>query len=84
MGENLANLVALVPTSVTRCLIKIRPKCSPNLFLSQLMHGKSSPKCGLLLSFKKLPKVNDHPMGENWPNLVALVLTAADCAHFPS
>jgi hypothetical protein len=37
-------------------------------------HGKKPvQKIGLLLrSFKKLPKVNNHPNGENLPNLVTL------------
>jgi hypothetical protein len=35
---------------------------------------KEAQKCGLLLlSFKKLLKVNNRPTGgENWPNLVTL------------
>jgi hypothetical protein len=37
---------------------------------------KVSPKCGLPLLFsKKLSKVNNHPMDENSPNLVALEVT---------
>jgi hypothetical protein len=33
---------------------------------------KEAQKCGLLLQFKKLPKVNYYPLGENSPNLVTL------------
>jgi hypothetical protein len=34
---------------------------------------KSSPKGGLFLKFsKKLPKIKNHPMGENSPSLVTL------------
>jgi hypothetical protein len=37
--------------------------------LKTLTVGKSSPKCRLgTLEFKKLPKVNNHPLGENSHN----------------
>jgi hypothetical protein len=37
-------------------------------------HGKSSLKLrAISVIFKKLPKVNNHPMGENSPNLVTLL-----------
>jgi hypothetical protein len=58
-------------------LWKSRPKCSPNLFLSKLMHKlnrwKRGPHIGgTFVVFKKLPKVNNHPMGKNSHNLVTL------------
>jgi hypothetical protein len=38
--------------------------------------GKSSQKIrATSILFKKLPKVNNHPIGENWPNLVTLAWT---------
>jgi hypothetical protein len=40
---------------------------------------KVSKKCGLLMQFlKKLPKVNNRPLGENSPNLVTLVTTVSE------
>jgi hypothetical protein len=38
---------------------------------------KSSPKSWLnnQVIFKNLPKVNHHPLGENLPNLVTLLIT---------
>jgi hypothetical protein len=39
---------------------------------------KSSQKMrATFLVFKTLPKVNNHPMGENSPNLVTLLLIAS-------
>jgi hypothetical protein len=36
---------------------------------------KVAKKFGLLLSFKKLPKENNSPTGENSPDLVTLIST---------
>jgi hypothetical protein len=49
----------------------------PNPFLSELKHKLYREKSGLIFCatfviFKKLPKVNIRPIGENSPNLVAL------------
>jgi hypothetical protein len=38
---------------------------------------KITHKSVLLLSLKKLPKISNRPMGENWPNLVTLTPTTA-------
>jgi hypothetical protein len=42
--------------------------------MHKLNHEKSSPKFWATTSviFKKLPTVNNHPMGENSPNLFTL------------
>jgi hypothetical protein len=41
--------------------------------MHNLYHGKSSPKMWVTsVIFKKLPKVNNYPLGENSPNLVTL------------
>jgi hypothetical protein len=53
-----------------------RPKCSLNHFFcgERGKVVKSSPKiCPLLSLTKKLPKVNDHTIGENAPDLVTLI-----------
>jgi hypothetical protein len=55
-----------------------RPKCSPTHSLSTLMHhlcrGKSSPKMwATTVIFEKLHNKNSYPMGEDSPNLVALL-----------
>jgi hypothetical protein len=34
--------------------------------------------CATLVLFKNLPNVNNHPMGENSPNLVTLTLQSTD------
>jgi hypothetical protein len=34
---------------------------------------KVAPKFWLLLYSVNCPRVNNHPMGENWPNLVTLL-----------
>jgi hypothetical protein len=58
---------------------KSGPKSGPNNFFAkinpQLVPWKKvAQKCALLLQFfKPLPKVNNHPLGENSPNLVTLV-----------
>jgi hypothetical protein len=64
-------------------LLQNRQKCSLPEFLSKLIHnflihnfkrGKSSPKMWATSeSFKKLPKVNNDPIGEKSPNLVTLI-----------
>jgi hypothetical protein len=63
-------------------LLKDRPKYSPNGVLTKLLHNfyggkkKLTKFVYILLSTyfcnKKLPKVNNHPIGENSPNLVTL------------
>jgi hypothetical protein len=49
-------------------------------------NGKSSPKIRATSAlFKKLPKVNNHPTGENSPNPVTLVplsLSRVDSQNF--
>jgi hypothetical protein len=40
---------------------------------------KSSPKMWpTFLNFQKQPKVNNHPLGENSPNLVTLIMKQAE------
>jgi hypothetical protein len=43
---------------------------------TQLLQGQKVAQLFVLrLQFsQKLPKVNSHPIGENWPNLVTLLL----------
>jgi hypothetical protein len=53
------------------------PKCSPTRFLLKHIHSIfifiEVRKCWLFfVVFKSLPKVNNHPMGENSSKLVAL------------
>jgi hypothetical protein len=59
-------------------LLKKSPKMSPSSFLTTLMRnrgGKVAQKFGLLLYFSKKKQLeeNNHPIGENAPNLVALI-----------
>jgi hypothetical protein len=59
------------------CLWKYRPKSSPTHLLSKCLHyfylRKSSQKTLVVsISFIKLPKVNNDPIGQNSPNLVTL------------
>jgi hypothetical protein len=59
--------------------LKNRPKCIPTPFWSKLMHnlycGKSSPTIwATSVIFNKLARVNNHTLGENLPNLVALIV----------
>jgi hypothetical protein len=59
-------------------LLKKSPKMSPSPFLSTLMcnRGEKWPKnFGLRLYFSKKKQLeeNNHPIGENAPNLVALI-----------
>jgi hypothetical protein len=55
------------------------PKFTQNgIFGLKIYHlatlGKSVPKIGATSErFKKLPKVHNHPMGKNFPNLVTLL-----------
>jgi hypothetical protein len=61
----------------------------PNPFLSKLMHSLNRVKKYIaqnacyLCNIKKLPKVNDHLMGENLPNLVTLIVTLEPNLTFP-
>jgi hypothetical protein len=58
---------------------KSRPKSGPNQLLPELhtlliLREKSSAKIWAAFAiFKKLPKVNTRPLGENSPNLVTLL-----------
>jgi hypothetical protein len=60
-------------------LLKNRPKYSPNRVLTKLLHnfygGKKKLTKFVYFCNKKLPKVNNHPIGENSPNLVTLTGT---------
>jgi hypothetical protein len=58
-------------------LSKNRPKCSPSHILQNKYKNftieKSSPEIlATFVIFKKLSKENNHPLGENSPNLVTL------------
>jgi hypothetical protein len=68
-------------------VIKIARNVTQNTFLSKLMHylsrGKNSPKMWAISTiFTKLPKVNNHALVENSPNLFALTSTIFDHFHF--
>jgi hypothetical protein len=65
-----------------KSLRRSRPKCSPTRFFDKIYIyrtetlEKDGHKFALLLLFsKKLPNVNNHPIGENLPNLVILAST---------
>jgi hypothetical protein len=85
--EFICKYAFLMPSSLDFCtkfgqddqmsLWKNSPKCSPTHFCTQtLMHnlnrGESSQK-RFFLTFRKLPRVNNHPMGENSLNLATLI-----------
>jgi hypothetical protein len=61
-------------------LVKNCPTCGPTHFLSKLIHNlhksckKVSPQNGLpaFVIVNKMSKANNHPMGQNAPNLVTL------------
>jgi hypothetical protein len=65
--------------SVTRCVFeKIAQNVAQNVFCQNQCitstEGKGAPKIGASsVIFKKMPKVNNHPMGEYSPNLVTLI-----------
>jgi hypothetical protein len=55
---------------------KNRPKCSPKPFLpvNIIYRAKSSQQFwATSVMFKELPKVNNHPIGQNSPNQVTLI-----------
>jgi hypothetical protein len=52
-------------------------KCSPTHFFPKLIHNTNKGKNWATSIIKKLPKVINHPTGENSPNLVNLIFTKA-------
>jgi hypothetical protein len=66
-------------------LRKYRSKCSPNHFLSKLIHNINQWKMLYknLSYFNKLPKVNNHPIVENSPNLVTLLASCVLFSNMP-
>jgi hypothetical protein len=57
-------------------LKKVAQNVAQPIFLSKLIAvtvGNSSPSiCATSVIFKRQPKVNNRPLGQNWPNLVTL------------
>jgi hypothetical protein len=73
----------VIITSTPGCrdeLVKNSTKCGATLIMSKILHlffgGKSGPEIwATFVIFKRLPKENNHPIGENSPNLVTLPVT---------
>jgi hypothetical protein len=58
---------------------KVAQNVAQYIFLSKLIHNlyrvTKDPKNAFYVIFRKLPKVNNHPLAENSPNLVTLMQT---------
>jgi hypothetical protein len=61
-------------------------KCSPTIFcrnyLKTFTVEKVEQKFRLLLYVQKMPKVKNHPKGENSPNLVTLLIILRESSRF--
>jgi hypothetical protein len=77
------------PLSLGFCLfcgmVASRPEKSPTLVLSisilNFYRGKKKPNTwAISVIFKKVPKVNNHPIGKNSPNLVTLEKAAVSAS----
>jgi hypothetical protein len=68
----------LLDSRVTRCVCEKHTKSLAQLIFVKnntilLQWKKGDKEIGLPCELKKLPKVNNHPMGENSTNLVTLL-----------
>jgi hypothetical protein len=73
-GENILKIITSVPDEFVKALLKvyIAKPSSCYKIMQNFFHGKSSPIGGATSVNKKMPKVDNHPIGENLPNLVTL------------
>jgi hypothetical protein len=92
-NKNIANyFVSKPPLANSRRpdeFVKKWPKMLPNLLFAKiitkhLLWGKAAQNVGYFGNLKKLSKVNNHPLGENSPNLVTLRGNLQCCNFFYS